>query len=387
MMTEKILFVDDEERVLAGIRRSLYGRFELDCAPGPEPALELLQAAGPYAIVVSDMRMPGMDGASLLKHVKQHHPGTVRMMLTGNNDQLTASSAINKGEVFRFLNKPCDVTELEEALKAGLDHYRLLSAEKELLERTLQGSVSVMTEVLAAAQPETYGALDRLHNLAMAVMTALGRPEDWAIETAVMLSRVGFIGISDELVQKYNSGQSLGPDEQREFDEHARIGADLVVRIPRLEAVADIIRCQAYDYSSGDGEALVGEAIPFGARLLKVVNEHDRLRQHGESAIDAVKALRRRGETLDNAIVDALESVVTGADDGGNVSRLAIGDLRDGMVIMEDVVNDKGVLIICEGQTITPAIRTHFDKFQKMGVLSGTVLVQCPEPVLKAGAA
>ena len=135
-MSDKILFVDDEENILQSIKRELRKRFEVFTACGGTEALDVLRKDGPFAVIVSDMRMPVMDGIQLLTTVKDIYPETVRLMLTGNADQETAIEAVNKGAIFRFLNKPCPTPTLAMALALAVRQYRLITAEKELLNKT-----------------------------------------------------------------------------------------------------------------------------------------------------------------------------------------------------------------------------------------------------------
>ena len=132
-MNEKILCVDDEPNILEAYRRTLRKRFELDVACGGEEALQAIAQRGPYAVLVADMRMPGMNGVELLAKVRQIAPLTVRMMLTGNTDLQTAIDAVNQGHIFRFLTKPCSPEDFANALEAGLEQHRLLTAERQLL--------------------------------------------------------------------------------------------------------------------------------------------------------------------------------------------------------------------------------------------------------------
>src|SRR6478609_5248404 len=142
-MPEQILLVDDDRNILSGYRRNLRGEFLIDTAQGGQEALELLEKKGPYALVISDMRMPGMDGIAFLSKLKAMSPDTVRVMLTGNADTETAIEAINEGSIFRFLNKPCSKEILAKTITAGLVQYRLVTAEKQLLEQTLSGCLQV----------------------------------------------------------------------------------------------------------------------------------------------------------------------------------------------------------------------------------------------------
>lgn len=124
-MSERILLVDDEPFVLSGYKRSLGRQFDLDTAGSAAEALaKFQQQTKPYAVVVSDMRMPEMDGAELFQRLAETHPQTVRIMLTGNAEQAAAIEAVNRGHVFKFLTKPCSSADLKQVLEEALQHYR-----------------------------------------------------------------------------------------------------------------------------------------------------------------------------------------------------------------------------------------------------------------------
>jgi len=134
-MEEKILFVDDEPSVLDGYRRMLRREFAVDTAGGGEEGLAKIHDFGPYPVVISDMRMPGMNGAQFLAQARKNAPQTVRMLLTGYTDLDAAISAVNEGNIFRFLTKPCEKETLLEAINLGLVHYRAAVEEQELIKK------------------------------------------------------------------------------------------------------------------------------------------------------------------------------------------------------------------------------------------------------------
>lgn len=123
-MSSKVLLVDDEPRVLSAYRREFRNRFDLHTAEGGDAALEALAGCGPFAVVVSDMRMPGMDGAELLSRVSQCAPDTIRVMLTGCSDQQTAIEAINRGQVHQFHTKPCPGPDLAQSIESAIAQYQ-----------------------------------------------------------------------------------------------------------------------------------------------------------------------------------------------------------------------------------------------------------------------
>jgi FixJ family two-component response regulator len=134
-LADKILFVDDEAPVLDGYRRILRQEFQLSTALSGEEGLAALLATGPYAVVISDMRMPGMNGSEFLVQVRRIAPETVRMLLTGHADLDAAIDAVNRGNIFRFLTKPCEKPVLIDAIRSGLEQFRATTAEKELIKK------------------------------------------------------------------------------------------------------------------------------------------------------------------------------------------------------------------------------------------------------------
>ncbi|MBU1707079.1 response regulator [bacterium] len=143
-MSEKILIVDDEPNILEDFRRQLKRQFrdkeweiQVDTALSGEDGLQAIEVKGPYAVVVSDMKMPGMDGVEFLSRVREKNPDTVRVMLTGQPSMDTAIDAVNEGRIFRFLTKPCPPESLNKVLMAGIKEFRLVKAERKLLEKAL----------------------------------------------------------------------------------------------------------------------------------------------------------------------------------------------------------------------------------------------------------
>ena len=153
-MNEKILFVDDETSVLDGYRRILRLEFPISTALNGEQGLAAIKATGPYAVVVSDMRMPGMNGAEFLAQVRQRAPDAVRILLTGHADLDSAIDAVNRGNIFRFLTKPCEKQVLLEAIHSALEIYRDRTNQKEIVKKAQLVARSKIEWDNADIQPE-----------------------------------------------------------------------------------------------------------------------------------------------------------------------------------------------------------------------------------------
>ena len=240
-MADKILFVDDEPAVLDGYQRMLHREFEVDTAEGGEQGLAAIHERGPYSVVVSDMRMPGMNGAQFLSQVRHSAPDTVRMLLTGFADVDAAVEAVNQGNIFRFLTKPCKKDVIAKAITAGLLQYRLVAAEKELLENTLMGSIKVLTDVLSAVSPEAFGRSMRITRCVRHMVGKFGLPSPWRFEAAAMLSQLGCLTLGPEVMQAAYAGTELSPEDQARFVGHPQVARDLLASIPRLEPIAWMI--------------------------------------------------------------------------------------------------------------------------------------------------
>lgn len=131
----QILFVDNEPNVLEGYKLLLHGEFEVETAKGGEQAMAAVRLLGPYAIVISDMRMPGLDGAQLLARIRELAPNTVGILLAGHKDLKGAIDALSDGRIFHYLAKPCEKSELVRAIQRGLEQYHTNTEQKELLKQ------------------------------------------------------------------------------------------------------------------------------------------------------------------------------------------------------------------------------------------------------------
>ncbi len=206
-MAEKILLVDDDPNILDGYRRGLSREFQMETALGGERALALATENGPYAVVISDMRMPGMDGIQLLSKIKALSPDTIRVMLTGNAEIDMAINAINEGSIFRFLSKPCSKEVMAKTLTAALLQYRLVTAEKQLLEQTLRGSIQVLTEVLSLVNPAAFSRAERARRYVHHVVTAMKLGNPWQYEVAAMMSQLGCVTLPPETIDAVYRGE------------------------------------------------------------------------------------------------------------------------------------------------------------------------------------
>jgi response regulator RpfG family c-di-GMP phosphodiesterase len=379
-MSEKVLCVDDDENILAAYQRNLRKRFSLETALGGDEALQKVQTTGPYAVVVADMKMPGMNGIELLARIREIAPDTIRIMLTGNADLPTAVDAINRGHIFRFLNKPCSPDMLGLTIEAGLNQYRLVMAERELLEGTLGGSVRMLTEILSMVEPQFFGRGQMLRDYLRVLGPLLKIGQTWDLEVAAMVCQIGYITIPAAIIQKDRSGLPLGTAEQQMLTRIPEIGAKLLSHIPRLESVARIVLYQNkyYDGSGFPHDNLSGSAIPLGSRILRVLSDFIELEIAGTPKTDIVNQMLKRIGRYDPAILEAtFVALVQDVEKLESGQAVKIKDLAAGQVLMSPVFTNDGVLIVPAGTKLSPML---LEKLRNFAALSGV-----KEPVYISG--
>ena len=380
-MTEKILFVDDEQNVLDGIKRGLRKKFKIETALGPELGLEAITRNGPFAVVVSDLLMPGMDGIEFLSRVRRIAKSTVRIMLTGNADLNSALDAVNQGNIFQFLTKPCSDDALSNALNLGIKQYRLITAERELLEKTLKGSIKILTETLSLANPEAFGRSSRIKQRVREIVSHLGTKDSWKIETAAMLSHIGCIILPEQALKKLYKGQELVGSEREAFDTHPIVGSNLIANIPRMQGIAEIIRYQEkhFDGSGNPKDSKRGEEIPLGARILKLVLDFDTLEAKGVSKRDALNQLKQRSEWYDPVILKALEEILK-VDQfvTYDVKEVSFRNLNCDMVLGQDVKTKDGLLLVTKGQEVNMALLQRLKAFSTSSGIEEPIQVYVP---------
>jgi response regulator RpfG family c-di-GMP phosphodiesterase len=346
----RILCVDDEPRVVESLAVQLRHYYQIVSANSGQQALRVLKDQGPFAVVVSDMRMPAMDGATLLKHVKQLYPETTRILLTGDTGRDAAIAAVNEGQIFKFLSKPCRTEQLKAAIDAGVMQHRLVVAEKVLLQQTLIGCIEALVDVLAITNPVAFGRSTRLKRLATGLAEAMGTPGFWQLEAAAMLSQVGYISLPVELVEKLYYGTRLTSEERVLADGAPQVAQKLLCRIARLEPVLEILDA-VWREANGQLEGCIKQ----GADSLKLLLEYDSLISLGASVETALNKLRGSPGRYDLKMLQALESLVAGPAGAQDVFEVVVGNIKPGMIFIDDLHTSAGTLLVPKGFEVTQA--------------------------------
>jgi response regulator RpfG family c-di-GMP phosphodiesterase len=346
-MSKKILCVDDEANVLQAFERQFRKQFEIHTALGPERGLKAVAENGPFAVIVSDLRMPGMNGIEFLIRARQMSPDTVRVMLTGQADHNATIAAVNQGNIFQFLTKPCPSETLIRVLNSAVEQYRLITSERELLEQTLRGSIGVMSEILSLVNPLAFSRALRIRRYVGHMAQKLNLADQWQFDLAAMLCQIGCVAVPQELLEKRDSGELLDSRERAIVSAQKRISRDLLVRIPRMEAIAEMVVHQDATWAELEG---VPKAIAVGAHLLKVALDFDGWLLRGGSVDEALSSMRSH-MGYNQSFVAALEHLQV--EDATRSTRLVtIMQLKTQMITNCDVRSKNGMLLLSKGQEI-----------------------------------
>jgi response regulator RpfG family c-di-GMP phosphodiesterase len=347
----RVLCVDDESRVVEALVLNLRKDYEVHTALSGDEALRKLREMKGAAVVVSDMRMPGMDGATLLQRVRQDYPGATRILLTGEAGRDVAVLAVNKGQIFRYLTKPCPPEELRAAIEAGVSQHRLLNAERAVLQETLLGFIAALIDVLAITNPVAFGRASRVQRLAMEFARSLGYPEFWQLEAAAMLSQIGYISLPVELAEKVYSGGQLTLEESNLAAGVEKVAAQLFDHVPRLEPVMQILL--ALNWTDEQVARLRDGTIGHATRILGLMLEFDTLVIRGDTADVAVQALRARVSRFGAEMIEQFAQHVGTRTGLAEVREMELKLVRPGMTILQDVRTHMGTLLVPRGFEVT----------------------------------
>ncbi|MGE5471274.1 MAG: HD domain-containing phosphohydrolase [Bacteroidota bacterium] len=414
-----LLFVDDEPSILSALRRLFRPQgYRILVAEGGAAGLALLETEA-VDLIISDMRMPEMDGATFLKKVRERWPDTMRILLTGYADVTSTVAAINEGEIYRYISKPWDDAEIVKTVREALERQQLenenrrltaltqaqndelkmlnASLEQKVAERTaelrqalsfveqahgeLKKSFITSVQVFAGlvelrsgpAGSRLAGHGRRVADLARSVAQRMGMSDAEAqnVMLAGLLHDIGKLGLPDELLGKpFNS---MTQEQRALVMKHPAIGQNLLMGIDKFKEAAVLVRHhhECFD-GSGYPDRLAGIAIPKGGRILAVVNDYDAL-QIGTLAQRPLRAeealgflIDNRGKRYDPTVVDTFARLLAETQKTAP-TELPVRpmQLKPGMVLSRDLSHRDGYLLLAKGGVLTADIISQLVKLEQ----------------------
>ena len=368
----QILCVDDEPRVVEALALVLRKEYDVHLASGPEQALHKLRDLKDLAVVISDMRMPRMDGAAFLRELLLRRPDVTRILLTGQADRDEAMRAVNEGQIFRLLSKPCAPDQLKVAIDAGVVQHRLVNAERAVLQETLLGCIRALMEVLAIANPLAFARAGHIKRRAMELSARLGTPDFWQLEAAALLSQLGYAALPATLLDKVYHSSKLTDQEQAKVDAVPDMAAKLLEHIPRLDPVIQILA--ALKWSDSQVAALGEGTIGLGTRILCLILEYDSLIGRGMSHDSVCDHLCARTARFGPKLISQLDVCVLEAGSREESMEMPLGQVVPGMTLLQEIRTATGALLVPAGFEVT---KTFLDRISNIApeLLEGRVRV------------
>jgi len=350
----RVLCVDDEAHVVQALLLHLRKDYDVSTALSGDEALELLERMGGAAVVISDMRMPGMNGAMLLNNVMHLYPDTSRIMLTGETGRDAAVSAVNAvshGHVLQFLTKPCTPEALKAAVAAGVAKHRLVNTERAILKETLNGCLEIFMEILALTNPAAFGRASRLNRLATEFAATLGYQDYWQLQAATLLSQLGYWSLPGELLEKIHGADKLASQEAIASANAPHVAISLLQRVPRLQPVTEILT--ALDWTDETVARLGDGTLGRCTRILGLVLDYDTLVTRGHSLEIALRTLRSRSARFGADLIERFAAHVSAEQNVGELRMVALHSVTPGMIIVQDVRTQAGTLVVPPGFAVT----------------------------------
>jgi CheY-like chemotaxis protein len=360
VISEKILIVDDDINILKSFVRLFSKERSISVATDGKDGLVKATKEGPFALVISDYKMPKMNGLEFLVRIRHYFPDTVRILLTGYANLETAIKAVNDSGIFRLLTKPCPKGMMQKAIKDGIKQYRTVLAEREMLETTVNGAVKVLVEILSLVKPNVFGSASKTARLTNKVVKKLNLPDKWVINTAALLSNLGLLSVPDELVDKLLTADEISSEERELLKNHPAVAAQMIMRIPRLEEVAGLISKQKVFLDDQEiTQALINlKSEDQANQILHLIRFFLHLKSNNFTDEDALKIISQSDLFLQE-LVRCLTKAVLG-EKQFSISSIPLADIEENSILAEDIYLSKPKKkLLSKGQELTANLKDY----------------------------
>ena len=370
----KVLYVDDEENLTFSFKSLMRNqKVEVQTLNDSMVIEEFLKANGPFAIVLSDQRMPGKDGVEVLREVVKVSPDTMRVLVTGYADMEAIKGAVNVGGIIQYISKPWDDNQMRSVVVDLVSRYnitmerRFLLGELKLknealqllLDGTVTGVVKILSDVIASLGDEVAAQNIRVNKLGQAIlkmMPELNNKEKWEISRALELFNLGLV-LLPPLIQLRINKEGVSIVEQLPVAKnHHLLAAELLKSIPRFEGVANIILLMKKQFD-GVGEPYAnrvkGNDLPLGSRILKTLLDHESLSTDNFRGREVLEDMRKKGNMYDQGLINRLLGVEAAGPKKRRPAKIPVHLLTVGTVLLEDLFTQKGQLLLRKNSTLT----------------------------------
>lgn len=348
-MNNKILCVDDEESILRGFQLNLRKDFELHLASNGVEGLEVFDREGGFALVLSDMRMPQMNGATMLSEIKGRDPEVVTVLLTGHTDFESAMAAVNEGSIFRMLSKPCPPEMLIRVLNDGLAQHDLITSKRILLDQTLRGAVDALAQSLSTAKPLFFGRAQRVRRIANELAETMKIPDAWRVDIASTFSQLAYISIPETLVEDVYYKRELALEVRQMVKQLPDDTQLLIEKIPGLEEVGEILAKLTVQHRFEDDDET---GLRKAASILRVALDFDYYEEQGHDRSLIVQTLKSKKDIYDPEVTDCLSQLLVVAEQQFKLEVIPVRKLDVGMRLAQELRLEDGFLVASCGADV-----------------------------------
>lgn len=371
----KILYVDDEAHLTSSFV-SLMRKENVQIKVLNEPTQidRVLEEAGPFAVVLSDQKMPGIDGVEVLERVARSHADTVRVMITGYADYNDTLRAINLGGISHYVTKPWKDDDLRKLVADSINTYNLRSENRfllnkldrenakltELLDGTVVETARILSDMLGYVNSEGSAQVSRIRRLGttfLDIMTEVDPLERWEIARALDLFNLGLAILPLPVQVSINQKGLASLQDSPVARNHHLLAAGLLKGIPRFEPVARIIELHQKDFD-GSGvptnETIKGTSLPLGARLLHILVDLDRSVTQRVPGRVALNRMLTQPAKYDITLIRRMLGKNSSSVAMSTTERaLPVTSLQAGMVVLDDVLSRSGQLLLRAQSTLS----------------------------------
>ncbi|MEV4347569.1 response regulator [Actinoplanes sp. NPDC049596] len=363
-----VLLVDDESTILETLALQLRRDHQVLVAESGAEALRLLAENGPVAAVISDLRMPEMDGVELLRRIQLEYPDTTRVLHTAQSDLNSAIAAINSGGVYRYLAKPVQTDELRSTVRAAVELHGRSTADRQLLDQTLKTSIQALFGCLELASPLAFARAGRIRTLVGELCHEMQLDALWEIEVAAMASQLGAVTLPPSVLTKLDKGMPCTSDEQAMVDHMPEVAVQLLKNIPMLEDVIEIVLGL-----SKKPPANPSPLVEAAVAVLRTAIDYETLESRGLEVDSAIAVLECREDSA-MSVLSALRKKKGVEFVAEKVRGLRVVDLEVNMRVAEDIVAVNGLVLIGRGMIVTDLLLDRLTNYARM--------IEIVEPVL-----
>jgi len=356
MSNPKIMLVTTDRKFARIARDTLCPTFDLSIVSSGEKALQVFDRDHRYMVVISSMKLKGMDGREFLAAAMQEQPKITRIMVTAFPEFDHAVQLVNTADISWLLTQPCAAEDLLKAVTDSVARYKREQTEAEAMRDTLTGSVRMLVDIMELTHPEAMRRSKRIRRRAQQISRFLKAMPPHLMDMIVLLSNIGCVGLPKGLLKKMETGKDITKADMKRFRTHPSIAARLLENVPRMGRMAGIIRHQHTPCS---------QTPPLGARILKVCIDMDQMQRNGSSPDKALEFMRAKPEIYDAAVVDALARHLQ-ENEKLECSTLWVADLEPGMVMQADMVTERGTILLHRGETLSEASHIRIQAFNDL---------------------